>query len=115
MTIDHVIHELYSSGVDCGLESFQARGLTAWIVNQRNRRIEREFAVDDLGAVAQWLRTEAAREIADREGRTPNVAAHSMLAELANSPRKDAKRVSYFDRTARKDMALREEADGTTR
>ena len=115
MTIDHVLEELYRSGVDCGLESFQGRGVTAWIVNERNRRIEKEFDIDDLSAIAAWLRLEAAQEIAKREGRTPNVSAHSMLAELANSQRKDAKRVSYFDRTARRDIALREEADGTTR
>ena len=115
MTINQVLEELYSAGVDCGLESFQGRGVTAWIVNERNRRVEKEFAANDLNALARWLRSEADRELAIRAGRKPDTVTHSMLAELANSERKDAKRVSYFDRTARRDVVLRDEANGTTR
>jgi hypothetical protein len=115
MSLDPVISELYQAGIDCGLESFQGRGVTAWIVNERNRRVEKEFSADDLHAIAEWLRLEATQELAKRNGQTPGASAHSMLAELANSQRKDAKRVSYFDRTARRDVALRNEADGTTR
>jgi hypothetical protein len=115
MTINQVLEELYSAGVDCGLESFQGRGVTAWIVNERNRRVEKEFAANDLDALARWLRSEADRELAMRAGHKPDNVTHSMLAELANSERKDAKRVSYFDRTARRDVVLRDEANGTTR
>ena len=96
------IRELYHAGIDCGVESFQGIGVTAWIVDAGNRRIERSFALDELGAIPEWFVSEAiSQRLPNRDLRDPR-APRDLLADLANARRKDARRVSANERHQRR-------------
>lgn len=95
------IRDLYEAGVDCGLESFQGSGVLAWVVDPRNRRVEKTFALPDLEAIAEWLLVEAARQRTTSESDTQSP--HDLLAELANVRRKNARRVTADERRRRLD------------
>lgn len=94
------IHDLYHAGIDCGVESLQGLGVLAWVVDPANRRIEKTFALTDLGAISEWLVAEAARQRAiTSDAKSP----HDLLAELTNVRRKDARRVTADERRRRLD------------
>jgi hypothetical protein len=97
-SVNEVIKALYQRHIDCGVESLQGMGLTAWVVDDRNHRIERSFAIDELSSVGDWLRAEASRLYGSAEY-VDNT--HVLLAELADSERKDAKRVNVAERQRR--------------
>lgn len=90
MRVLEAFAKLYQRGIDCGLESFQGNGATAWVVDTHNRRIEKRFDLEQLSDVPDWLVSTAAALNATDEGLSN---AHDLLAELAASPRKDPKRV----------------------
>lgn len=102
------IGALYAAGIDCGLESFQGYGVTAWVVDDHNRRIERRFRVDELEAVSDWLRDEGGRQGSFE--RAYSAHARDLLADLTNGTRKDAKRVEIGDRVSRRSDSM--SADG---
>ena len=101
MNIDQVIQELYRSNIDCGVETFFGSGVTAWVVDANNRRLEKQFAVDDFASIAAWLLSESVsvRQRADRNAGS-NVG--SLVGELGGSVRKPAVRVSAHERDARR-------------
>lgn len=94
MSLSHAIAELYRRQIDCGIESYQGTGVIAWVVDERNRRLEKIFDVECLEAVGDWLLEEPRRR-EHSEGKH----VHEMLGELANSQRKDPKRVDERRRT----------------
>jgi hypothetical protein len=100
MDIMQAVGALYAAGIDCGLESFQGYGITAWVVDDRNRRIERRFRVDELAAVSEWLCAEGGRQGSFE--RAYRAHARDLLAELTSESRKDAKRVEVRDRELRR-------------
>jgi hypothetical protein len=87
-----VISEIYASGIDCGLETYRGRGITAWVVNDRNRRVERRFAIDDAQGIAEWLQREAGSQRIVRHAH--GGGARALLGELAGSERKGPKQVT---------------------
>jgi hypothetical protein len=95
MRVLEAIARLYGRGIDCGLESFQGNGATAWVVDSRNRRIEKRFELERLDEIPDWLVSTAAALNAADDGLSN---AHDLLAELAASPRKNPKRVETGDR-----------------
>ena len=100
MNIAEAMQTVYRSRLDCGLESYQGVGFVAWIVDEGNRRMERHFAVDALDEAGEWLLAEAAmRTNADED--SERTKPRSLLAELANSERKDPKRATSGYRDAR--------------
>ena len=106
MNVMQVVNALYAAGIDCGLESFQGYGVTAWVVDGRNHRIERRFRVDELESVADWLREEGGRQGSFE--RAYSAHTRDLLAELSNG-RKEAKRVEPGERASRRVDAV----DGT--
>jgi hypothetical protein len=105
MNIIQVIGELYRSDIDCGLESYRGFGVTAWIVDEHNRRIERHFEANELDAISEWLQVEAARQHSFAYDLARGAVAHYLLAELADSPRKAPKQVTHRDREERSQVA----------
>ena len=98
-----VITELYSKGIDCGVESYRGFGITAWIVDERNRRIERGFEIQQADAIPEWLRQEAAVQLSGVDHRhEPDTL--SLLAELMEGARKDPKQVSSRERDQRREV-----------
>ena len=95
------IQRLYAAGVDCGVESYQGVGVLAWIVAPGHRRLERCFAVSELDEIGEWLLAEAvagrSKDVGPSATRTPR----EILAELADSRRKDPRRISVDERDAR--------------
>jgi hypothetical protein len=98
MNIERVIRELYCLHIDCGLESYQGVGVTAWVVDERNSRVERQFEVDDLDSVAEWLLSEASRQAESRTDLPNTTTVHALLSELSAGQRKDPKKVSRGER-----------------
>ncbi|MET0986835.1 MAG: hypothetical protein ABW034_15670 [Steroidobacteraceae bacterium] len=101
MDIIQVVQELYRLRIDCGLETYQGSGVTAWVVNERNSRVEKQFHIDDLETAAEWLLTEASRQREPSNSLEHDPHVHALLAELANSYRKDPKKVSPGQRDNR--------------
>lgn len=98
MRVLEALAKLYQRGIDCGLESFQGNGATAWVVDARNRRVEKRFEMDRLNDIPDWLVSTAAALNAAEDGLSN---AHDLLAELASSPRKNPKRVEPDRRQTR--------------
>jgi hypothetical protein len=109
MSLTDVIVELYKRKIDCGLESFQGVGLTAWVVNDRNRRVERTFDLEDADSIEEWLLSEAAGQCRTRA--TDHVKPLELLAELASSRRKRPKQVTQDEREQRRNAPIQN--DGT--
>ena len=101
MGITDVIAELYRRGIDCGIESFRGTGLLAWVVDERNRRVERHFDIDQLQSVDEWLMSEAARQYESQNELQRDTTTRSVLEELAGSERKDPKRITSRERYGR--------------
>jgi hypothetical protein len=100
MDITQAIGALYAAGIDCGLETFQGHGVTAWVVDDHNRRVERRFHADELPALAEWLCSEGGRQ--GTFERAYSAHARDLLAELTSGTRKSAKRVEVGDRASRR-------------
>jgi len=106
MNLNDAMARLYEAAIDCGVESYRGAGVIGWVVDARNRRIERHFAIDELDALGEWLCNEAVRQRNDDGSGT-----RSLLHELVGSRRKDPKRVTHSERDERKrDIS---EVDGT--
>ena len=103
MNLEQVIGELYLRGIDGGLESYRGGGIAAWVVNDRNQRIEKSFAISALDAVAQWLHAEASRQRESKGLPKGEPDVHRLLAELGESARKGPRRVN--ERTDRRKHA----------
>jgi len=95
------IRELFAAGVDCGVESYQGVGVLAWIVTPGQRRMERCFALSELETINEWLLAEAVGSKSAELGLDANRNPRDLLAELAESRRKDPRRVSIEDRHER--------------
>jgi hypothetical protein len=96
------IRELYQAGIDCGVESFQGCGVTAWIVDVGNRRVEKSFGLDELAAIPEWFVSEAISQRLPHRDLGDSRAPRDLLAELTNARRKDARRVSADERHQRR-------------
>jgi len=102
MSIDQVVRTLYECNIDCGVETYSGTGVTAWIVDAHNRRVEQHFGIDQLDALPAWLAAEAQRlhkpyEAAERQ------RVHSLLEDLALHERKPAIRISPEERDAKRE------------
>ena len=95
------IRELFAAGVDCGVESYQGVGVLAWIVTPGQRRLERCFAVSELETIDEWLVAEAAGIKSVELGTNAQRSPRELLAEVAESRRRDPRRVSIEERHAR--------------
>ena len=95
------IRDLYAAGVDCGVESYQGVGVLAWIVAPGQRRQERCFGLSELEAINEWLLIEAVGNKSVELGANPMQSPRELLAELAESRRRDPRRISIEERHER--------------